>query len=232
MPPQGASRMCATWRVRRIMPRVAGWRPLDHAASSLSDLGCSYCAGGKSGAFFPDFSLHRTTMRLEIMKNCPRSPTRLAMGTQVRQAPRQSVSVHDLWQSSRMIIIRVKESSVGCTGLPRIITSIRNGRVSISAGRPQLDMRIRRIIIASTVAGGSGHCWQLFSPPSFCCQARRVPRACQPGNFFYRVFSGVGVRVVSRDANRCGENSWLSTSGNGSGRPQIRSAMICAPSGA
>ena len=55
-------------------------------ASSLSDLGCSYCAGGKSGAFFPAFSLHRTTMRLEITKNCPRSPTRLATGTQVRQA--------------------------------------------------------------------------------------------------------------------------------------------------
>ena len=55
---------------------------------SLSDLGCSYCAGGKSGAFFPAFSLHRTTMRLEIMKKCPRSPARLAMGTQVRQAPR------------------------------------------------------------------------------------------------------------------------------------------------
>ena len=51
-------------------------------------MGCSYCAGGKSGAFFPDFSLHRTTMRLKIMKNCPRSPTRLAAGTQVRQAPR------------------------------------------------------------------------------------------------------------------------------------------------
>ena len=59
--------------------------------SSLSDLGCSYCAGGKSGAFFPDFSLHGTTMRLEIMKNCPCSPARLATGTQVRQAAREGI---------------------------------------------------------------------------------------------------------------------------------------------
>ena len=62
---------------------------------SLSDLGCSYCARGKSGALSPDFSLHRTTMRLEILKYCPRSPTRLAAGTQVRQAPRSTSAPHD-----------------------------------------------------------------------------------------------------------------------------------------
>ena len=54
---------------------------------SLSDLRLIYCAGGKSGPFLPDFSLHRPTMRLEIVQNCPRSPTRLATIAQVRQAP-------------------------------------------------------------------------------------------------------------------------------------------------
>ncbi len=62
-------------------------------SSSLSDLRLIYCAGGKSGPFFPDFSLHRPTMRLEIVNNCPRSPTRLATITQVRQAARRSRSV-------------------------------------------------------------------------------------------------------------------------------------------
>ena len=37
---------------------------------------------------FPDFSLHGPAMRLEIVKNCPRSPTRLATVAQVRQAAR------------------------------------------------------------------------------------------------------------------------------------------------
>jgi hypothetical protein len=38
-------------------------------------------AGGADnipGSFLPDFSLHSPTMRLEIVQNCPRSPTRLA----------------------------------------------------------------------------------------------------------------------------------------------------------
>ncbi len=70
-------------------PEHAAWvglRPARHPRS-LSDLRLIYCAGGKSGPFSPDFSLHRPTMRLEIVKNCPRSPTRLATIAQVRQAP-------------------------------------------------------------------------------------------------------------------------------------------------
>ncbi len=35
----------------------------------------------------PVFPLERLTMRLEMAKNCPRSPTRLATIAQVRQAP-------------------------------------------------------------------------------------------------------------------------------------------------
>jgi|GEM_PF-1766655 len=55
---------------------------------SLSDLRLIYCVSGKSGPFLPAFSLHRPTMRLEIVQDWPRSPTRLATIAQVRQAPR------------------------------------------------------------------------------------------------------------------------------------------------
>ena len=51
------------------------WKPLPRSPSDLRPI---YCAGGKSGPLFPDFSWPRSTMRLELGKNGPRSPTRLA----------------------------------------------------------------------------------------------------------------------------------------------------------
>ncbi|MDP1950438.1 MAG: hypothetical protein Q8K59_04960, partial [Nitrosomonas sp.] len=47
-------------------------------ARSLSDLRLIYCANGTSGSYYPDFSLHRMTMRLKIRPICPRFPTLLA----------------------------------------------------------------------------------------------------------------------------------------------------------
>ena len=77
-------------RILVTFPESEWWAQFK--ARSLSDLRLIYCAGGKSGPFFPDFSLHSSTMRLEIVKNCPRSPPRLATIAQVRQAPRQNAT--------------------------------------------------------------------------------------------------------------------------------------------
>ncbi|MDP1949882.1 MAG: hypothetical protein Q8K59_02070 [Nitrosomonas sp.] len=37
-----------------------------------------YCANGMSGLYYPDFSLHRMTMRLKTRSICPRFLTLLA----------------------------------------------------------------------------------------------------------------------------------------------------------
>ena len=86
---------------------------------SLSDLGCAYCAGGKSSAFFPAFSLHRTTMRHKIMKNCPRSPSRLATGAQVRQAPRQPPAdrARELERTMSLILSPIEQEPIPNGGI-------------------------------------------------------------------------------------------------------------------
>jgi hypothetical protein len=60
--------------------------PRNGVSSSLSDLRLIYCASGRNGPYLPAFSLHRTTMRLEIGQICPRFPTWLVTIAQVRQA--------------------------------------------------------------------------------------------------------------------------------------------------
>src|SRR5690606_20538859 len=55
---------------------------------SLSNLRLIYCASGASCPYWPDFSLHGTTMRLEAGPICPPVPTRLVTIAQVRQTAR------------------------------------------------------------------------------------------------------------------------------------------------
>ena len=80
----GRPRMSSTG----MMPAVPNQLWAGRSPRNLSDLRPIYCAGGKSGPLFPGFSWPRPTMRPEIGKNGPRSPSRLTTIAQVRQAPR------------------------------------------------------------------------------------------------------------------------------------------------